>query len=160
MKKGNNIINYGSIEQVATGNKSKQYINTYNSKNENLGAELKQTSWYDKWWVISIIAAIIVGILAWFLFKSVLVTVTTVIVVAIMVYLLNPKRRFLSAALAILGVIGLGSSSSVSGKFDYKKSLADGDLNLVFEFGEPMSTSLSVLLILLAAWLFWLDYNQ
>ena len=125
--------------------------------------------WYDKhWWAVSLIPAsivmIIAGILAWLWTNDRILGASVGAVLGVIVYVLmflnNPKRRFFRAAwFAFFGFL-VSASPWITGKFGYSANTPESKTGFALEWGEPMNVVLSALLLVLAGFLFHLDSKQ
>lgn len=78
----------------------------------------------------------------------------------LIIYTLNPKRRFMYPALLISSYSGYSAVPLLTGKIGLKKEFLDGNFSFLFKIGEPVNLIVSLLLIILSAYLFWLDSKQ
>ncbi|WP_246499680.1 COR domain-containing protein [Thiothrix unzii] len=125
--------------------------------------------WYDKhWWAVSLIPAsivmIITGILAWLWTNDRILGTSIGAVLGVIVYVLmflnNPKRRFFRAAwFAFFGFL-VSASPWITGKFGYSANTSESKTGFELEWGIPMDAVLSALLLVLAGFLFHLDSKQ
>lgn len=109
-----------------------------------------------EWWVISLVVSFIGGGFSWLLFNSWEWGVAIAIIFFVIMIIFNPKRRYFRVALVALGMSGL-HFSVFSGLFVISKN---DFIHGFIKIGESSIPWIGIIFILLAIYLFLLDYKE
>ncbi|MGK0389520.1 MAG: hypothetical protein ACI94Y_002260 [Maribacter sp.] len=128
---------------------------------------LKEKEWYQIWWVGRIFAALSIGELSlictwWFSayhpFSGFLIGF--LLSAAILFYLGNPERRFYKAAtMALFSALGL-ITLQLGFRLEWVQKVENGNIDLFFEYTFEYDWLIAILLVLISAFLFYLDYKK
>jgi hypothetical protein len=144
----------------------KKIINNYGNyvEGDNLGTmTLKKGNkdsinkkWYQKWWFISLgVGTISGGITWWYINWS--FGIFAFIISFLITMFFNPERRFWRSAWIILTLSGISIFPKIVGNL----KIPENELfNGIIKFGENIPLPLSISLLILAGFLFWLDYKE
>lgn len=117
----------------------------------------------DYWWIISFGLSILVAFLLWYFNVYKLDRddyISIGIVLCIILFIFNPKRRFMRAAWIVLSSMGVFNllSLSIVGNINIKENMFMYDS--VIKFTEHSNIFVSFGFFALAAFLFWLDKKE
>lgn len=130
------VINKGTVNTTVTNKKNK-------------------SSFYQEWWFISFLVALISFGLSIWIFKLFLLGIFTGTVTFIIMIVFNPKRRYFRIALSIL-FLAILQFSSFSGVITVPKN---DFMHGFITINNHIVPWLGILLILLSTFLFILDYK-
>ncbi|PID45108.1 MAG: hypothetical protein CSB47_10150 [Proteobacteria bacterium] len=124
------------------------------------------TPWYKEWWVVSIAIALAAGLIAGLAFLSLKVSAISALIAGIVVYVMNPKRRFFRAASVLLFLFGaIVTPPMISVYVKAQQIIATNQfINFAVEIGKDMNPWLAGVMGLAALAgaiiLFWLDHKR
>ncbi len=154
-----NIVNEKKI-LVNTGNNSKININTGDGKitqiNNGIVPSGENEKWWNNWTVLSLIVSLLSGgLIYWTLGIGIFSVISSIIVLLIM-FLNNPKRRFFRIGWVCL-LIGSSQFLTYSGIFIIPENQF---IHGYFQIGETSVPWFGVIMIIFALILFWFDKNE
>lgn len=119
------------------------------------------TSIIKQWWVVCLILGIFGFAVSLFVAKYYPINIAFGVLVAIIVSLFNPKRRYLKLAIAIASAsIISGVATLFSGRLDYSQKINEGHISLALELGKSLPFWAYLVSGLLVAYLVWMDHKQ
>ena len=124
------------------------------------------TPWYKEWWVVSIAIALAAGLIAGLAFLSLKISAISALIVGIVVYFMNPKRRFFRAASVLLLLFGAIVTPPMISGYVKSQQLTDTNqfINFAVEIGKEMNPwlagTMGIAALAGAIFLFWLDHKQ
>ena len=136
------------------------------SQHENLMVAEPATPWHKEWWIISMVIAIMVGLIAGLAFLSIKIGAIGAVVAGIIVYFMNPKRRFFRAASVLIMLFGtIVTPPLISGYVKSQQQVSNNQyVDFAINIGDAMNpwlTGVTAFTALVGAgFLFWLDYKQ
>ncbi len=127
----------------------------------------KSLKWYEYHWVKSfgkaLILAIPVAIITQMLHFGYVLEIPAVVFCLASIFFISrdPKYMYFRAGMWVLGSVGLlNILPLIDGKFDFSKKIPDGHLNWVFKLGIQDNTFISLALICVAIFLFYLNRDK
>ena len=132
----------------------------------NMPTSEPPTPWYKEWWVVSIAIALAAGLIAGLAFLSLKISAISVLIIGIVVYFMNPKRRFFRAASVLLLLFGAIVTPPMISGYVKSQQLTDTNqfINFAVEIGKEMNPwlagTMGIAALAGAIFLFWLDHKQ
>jgi len=146
-KKNESNINVnvtGSKNNISVGDNNTQVIENFDKKKK------------DNWWLISLVLSVFVGGASWWQF-SWLEGVVSFIIAFIVMFWLNPKRRFWVMACISLSVVIINGSFNVIATI---KTSENTYINGLIKIAQNTNVFVTLAFIVLAGFLFWLDHKE
>ena len=148
MNKNNIVIN--------AGDKNNININTGIQTNNSTSLNSKNDKWWNNWTIISLIVSLVSGGLIYWTLDNKLVSVIISIIVFLIMFFNNPKRRFFRMGWVCL-LIGSSQFLTYSGIFIIPENQF---IHGYFQIGETSVPWFGVIMIIFALILFWFDKNE
>ena len=124
------------------------------------------TPWYKEWWIISVVIAVVAGLITGVAFLSIKIGTLTAVAAGITVYFINPKRRFFRAGSILLFLFGtIITPPLISGYVKSQQPISSNQyIDFALKIGESMNPWLTGIMAITAligaGFLFWLDHKQ
>jgi hypothetical protein len=147
-----NIVNKNNIV-INAGDKNNININTGIQTNNSTSSNSKNDKWWNNWTIISLIVSFLSGGLIYWTLGNKLVSIIASIIVFLIMFLNNPKRRFFRMAWICI-LIGSSQFLSYSGIFIIPENKF---IHGYLKIGENSIPWFGVMMIIVALILFWFD---
>lgn len=149
------IVNKNNIV-INAGDKNNININTGIQTNNSTSLNSKNDKWWNNWTIISLIVSLVSGGLIYWTLDNKLVSVIISIIVFLIMFFNNPKRRFFRMGWVCL-LIGSSQFLTYSGIFIIPENQF---IHGYFQIGETSVPWFGVIMIIFALILFWFDKNE
>ncbi|TQV62821.1 MAG: MFS transporter [Sulfurovum sp.] len=147
-----NIVNKNNIV-INAGDKNNININTGIQTNNSTSSNSKNDKWWNNWTIISLTVSFLSGGLIYWTLGNKLVSIIASIIVFLIMFLNNPKRRFFRMAWICI-LIGSSQFLSYSGIFIIPENKF---IHGYLKIGENSIPWFGVMMIIVALILFWFD---
>ncbi|WP_108801834.1 COR domain-containing protein [Aquimarina sp. Aq107] len=129
--------------------------------------ERKSTKWFELWWMsrlaLGLLGGVFGAILLSFFFELepfISFIICFILITSVLLLKGNPERRFFRAARFSLGLAISLLVLKLSYSFQLEKTLKDGQVKVAFEWASQYDWIISIVLILLSAFLYLLDWRK